>query len=169
MPSTQNVLSSGDWQRNTLLRDYRAEWFSDMLVERATWNAAAPQQELGHVVVAAPDYVWCRFWTPEGNRLVEKYYDAQGAAIGIFARVGMALPHHGRGFSMLDLILGLWLTEDGRVTVQNEERFDDAVKRGDVTPVEAEQAEVLIRELTTSTAQKRFPPAFVRNFALAPK
>ena len=81
----------------------------------------------------------------------------------------MTLPHHGRGFSMLDLLLGLWITEEGRVTVQNEESFDRAVRRGEMTPVEAEQAELLIRELTTSTAQKRFPPPFVRNFTLALK
>jgi predicted RNA-binding protein associated with RNAse of E/G family len=69
----------------------------------------------------------------------------------------MTLPHHGRGFSMLDLMLGIWLTENGRVTVHDEARFDRAVAEGAVSPVEAEHAEMVIRELTTSIAQKRFP------------
>ena len=169
MSSTLNVLSSGDWQRNTLMRDYRAEWFSDMLVERAMWSADSLIQKLGHVIIAAPEFVWCRFWVPEGNRLIEKYYTPQGDAIGIFARIGMTLPHHGRGFSLADLLLGIWLTGNGLVTVYNEAHFDQAVKRGEVTPVEAEHAEMVIRELTTAIAQKRFPVAFVRNFTLAVK
>lgn len=167
MAAILNVIASGEWQRNSLMHDYRAEWFSDMLVERATWNATTPLQKLGSAVIAAPQYIWCRFWGPEANRVVEKYFDPQGTALGIYVRVGMTLPHHGRGFSMLDLLLSLWMTEDGRVTVLNEDRFERAVAAGEMTPVEAEHAEMVIRELTTSIVQKRFPPAFVRNFALA--
>ncbi len=167
MSSTLNVIASGDWQRNTLMSDYRAEWFSDMLVERATWSADALPKKIGQIVIAAPKYIWCRFWSNEGNRVIEKYFDAQGVALGIYVRVGMTLPHHGRGFSMLDMLLGIWITENGRVTVHDEDRFDRAVKTGEMTPVEAEHAEQIIRELTTSIAQKRFPAAFVRNFALA--
>ncbi len=169
MSSNLHVISSGEWQRNSLLRDYRAEWFSDMLVERATWGATAALQKIGQTVIAAPQYVWCRFWGPEGNRLVEKYFDPQGVELGIYVHVGMTLPHHGRGFSMLDLMLGIWLTGIGRVTVHDEARFDRAVAEGAVSPVEAEHAEMVIRELTTGIAQKRFPPPFVRNFALAAK
>ena len=168
-PSKLNVIASGDWQRNTLMRDYRAEWFSDMLVERATWGIDAPVQKIGQLVIAAPSYVWCRFWSSEANRVVEKYFDPQGNTLGYYVRVGMTLPHHGRGFSMLDMLLGIWITDDSRVTIHSEERFDRAVRTGEMSPVEAEHAELIIRELTTSIAQKRFPAPFVRNFALATK
>lgn len=167
MSTTQNVIASGEWQRSTLMGDYRAEWFSDMLVERATWRTDAPTMQIGRAVIAAPRYIWCRFWSAEGNRVIEKYFDPQGNPLGIYVRVGMTLPHHGRGFQMLDLLLGIWITEGGRVTVLGEERFDQAVEAGELSPVEAEHAEMIIRELTTSIAQKRFPAAFVRNFALA--
>jgi predicted RNA-binding protein associated with RNAse of E/G family len=169
MTSSLPVIASGDWQRASAMHDYRAEWFSDILVERATWSAGTAPQQIGALMTAAPDFIWCRFWGPEASYVVEKYFDAQGIALGIYVRVGMTLPHHGRGFSLVDLLLGIWLTGNGRVTVYNEAHFDQAVKRGEVTPVEAEHAEMVIRELTTAIAQKRFPVAFVRNFTLAVK
>lgn len=51
-------------------------------------------------------------------------------------------------------------------TVFHEAEFDQAVVAGTITPVEAEQAELRIRELTLAVAQKRFPPAMVRNFTI---
>ena len=105
------IIASGDWQRQDHLSDYRYEWLNDMLVERATWDASAPQQQLGAVTIAGPGYIWFRFWLAEGDRIVDKYFDPQGAPIGMYAHVGMGLPHHGRGFSMVALILGLWITD----------------------------------------------------------
>jgi hypothetical protein len=79
MTSNLHVISSGEWQRHSLLHDYRAEWFSDLLVERATWSAAAALQKIGQTVIAAPQYVWCRFWLARGqSHMVEKYFDDHG-------------------------------------------------------------------------------------------
>lgn len=104
-----------------------------------------------------------------GDRILDKYFDASGQAIGMYAHVGMGMPHQGRGFSMVDLILGLWITGQSHITVYNEARFDAAVRSGQISPVEAEHAEHQIREITTAIAHKRFPPALVRNFAIIPK
>lgn len=163
------IIASGDWQRQDHLSDYRHEWLNDMLVERATWDASAPPQQLGAVTIAGPGYIWFRFWLAEGDRIVDKYFDPEGRPIGMYAHVGMGLPHHGRGFSMVALILGLWITGQSHVTVYNEARFDAAVRNGELSPVEAEHAEHQIREITTAIAYKHFPPALVRNFAIIPK
>ena len=85
----------------------------------------------------------------------------------MYTHVGMALPHQGRGLSLLDLILGVWITGNNHVTIQHEAQFDAAVRAGRLTPVEAEHAEHQIREMTTAIAHKRFPPAIVRNLTLA--
>jgi predicted RNA-binding protein associated with RNAse of E/G family len=163
------VIASGDWQQQPYLYDYRNDWRNDILVERATWAEAAPEQQIGAVKVAAPGYVWFRFWLAEGGHILDKYFDDNGGAIGIYVHIGMGLPHQGRGYSMVDLILGLWITGQSRITVQNEARFDAAVANGLLSPVEAEHAEHQLREMTAAIAHKRFPPALVRNFAIVPK
>ncbi len=161
------IIASGDWQRQSHLTDYRYEWLNDMLVERAQWDASAPIQKLGSTIIAAPGFVWFRFWLAEGDRILDKFFDEKSRVVGMYARIGMALPHHGRGFSMVDLILGLWITAQSHITVHNEAEFDAAVRSGLISPVEAEHAEHQVREITTAIAGKRFPPALVRNFTLA--
>lgn len=163
------IIASGDWQQQPDLYDYHHDWRNDILVERATWAESAVEQRIGPTKVAAPGYVWFRFWLAEGDHILDKYFDANGSAIGIYVHVGMGLPHHGRGYSMVDLILGLWITNQSRITVQNEARFDAAVANGLISPVEAEHAEHQLREMTAAIAHKRFPPALVRNFAIVPK
>jgi predicted RNA-binding protein associated with RNAse of E/G family len=163
------IIASGDWQRQPDLFDYRFDWRNEILVERATWGEAAPVQRLGGVTIAAPGYVWFRFWLAEGDRILDKYFDDGGNPIGIYVHVGMGMPHQGRGYSMIDLILGLWITGQSRITVQNEARFDAAVAGGAISPVEAEHAEHQLREITTAITHKRFPPALVRNFSIVPK
>jgi predicted RNA-binding protein associated with RNAse of E/G family len=166
MANSLRVIASGDWQRDFHMRDYRAEWLNDMLVERAAWVAAASPQSIGRVQVTGPNFVWFRFWLGDGEQILDKYFDASGLPIGMYSHVGMALPHQGRNFSLVDLILGLWITADARVTVHHEAAFDEAVRAQVITPIEAEHAEHQIREMTMAIAQKRFPPALVRNFSI---
>jgi predicted RNA-binding protein associated with RNAse of E/G family len=166
MANTLPIIASGDWQRNPLMRDYRAEWQNDMLVERAAWVANAPPQSIGRVQVVGPNYIWFRFWLGDGDRILDKYFDAAGAPLGMYAHVGMALPHQGRNFSLIDLMLRLWITFDSHVTVHNEAAFDELVRSQAINPVEAEHAEHQIREMTMAIAQKRFPPALIRNFSI---
>ena len=46
MNSTE-IITNGAWQSVAQMTDYRAEWFSEMLVERATWSADAEEQFIG--------------------------------------------------------------------------------------------------------------------------
>jgi predicted RNA-binding protein associated with RNAse of E/G family len=166
MAQALKVIVSGDWNRDPLMSDYHAEWLSDMLVERATWTSQASIHRINQQVVGAPGYVWFRFWLANGEHILEKYFDDRGQPVGMYARIGMNVPHRGRGLSMLNLLLGLWITDDGRITVLNEPEFDAAVDSGAVSPVEAEHAEQQIREVTMAIANRRYPPPIVRNLNL---
>lgn len=158
--------------------DYRAEWLgepsenegSGMLIERATWSADAPGQTWatasGDVLTAGPHHVWLRFWLATQGQVVDKHFDPTGAAIGWYAPITSSLVQTGNGMATETLYLGLWIDVDHRITVMGEEEFDMAELAGEMTPVEVEQAEFRIRQLTTAVAARRFPPALIRNFSL---
>jgi predicted RNA-binding protein associated with RNAse of E/G family len=165
------IITNGAWQSAPHMIDYHAEWFSEMLVERATWSSTAPvlrlgEQDSGGQVIAQPGYVWFRFWLLESELMLEKYFDAAGKVVGFYVPISLPLQRRTDTLRLITLVLGLWLQPDDRVTVLREAEFDQAVIDGAITPVEAEQAELRIRELTLAVAQKRFPPAMVRNFTI---
>lgn len=165
------VIESGEWQSHALMMDYRAEWPGDMLVERATWIPDTPAEEIkirggSPVATAGPNYIWFRFWLSDDQQLVERYFDAEGVAIGTYIPICMPLTRHGQVYSTVHLLLGLWIDTDDQVTVLGEEEFDIAVANNALSPVETERAELRIRTLTGAVAQKRFPPALVRNFTI---
>ncbi len=160
------IITNGAWQTVAHMTDYRAEWFSEMLVERATWLPSAPLQQIGERTIAGPGYVWLRFWLLESELMVDKYFDAAGQLVGFYVPITMPLQRRVNTLRIITLVLALWVQPDERVTVLQEAAFDQAVKGGAITPVETEQAEQRIRELTLAVVQKRFPPAMVRNFAL---
>ncbi|MEZ4867981.1 MAG: hypothetical protein R3C14_42025 [Caldilineaceae bacterium] len=156
----------GDWQQAAQLIDYRTEWLSTVVVERATWDASAPEYLLGETVVAKPGYVWLRFWLLEEEVVVEKYFDDQGNALGYHVPICMPVQRRDDHLETVALTLALWITPNDRMTVLFEKRFEEAVAGGVIAPVEAEHAEFQIREFTTAIARSHFPPALVRNFAI---
>ena len=160
------IITNGVWETATYMTDYRAEWFSEMLVERATWLPTAPVQRIGNRIIAGPGYIWFRFWLLESELMIEKYFDAAGQVVGYYAPISMPVQRRVSTLRIIKLVLALWLQPDERVTVLHELEFEQAIITGAVTPVEAEQAEFRIRELTLATAQKRFPPPMVRNFMI---
>lgn len=166
-------IESGVWQRNPNLVDYRAEWLTDVLVERATCTQDIGETPicvgLRHSEIIQPEAVWTRFWFRREGWIVEKFFSAAGRALGFYAPVCGPIEYH-TGRLGADLYgLALWIEELGRVTVLGEESFDRAIAAGTLSPVASEQAEHRVRELTTLTAQRRFPPAFVRNFGILTK
>jgi hypothetical protein len=163
-------MESGEWRRCAAMDDYRAEWLTDVLVERATWSGDAAErptiQEVDSLDMARAGYVWTRFWLRREGQVVEKYFTAMGEALGYYIPVCMPIEQQGNHLSVERLGLALWVDMEGRVTVLGEAAFDTAVDAGEVAPVAQEHAEQRIRELTTLTAQRQLPPAFVRNFAI---
>lgn len=166
-----HVIESGEWQSEPHLEDYRAEWPADMLVERATWTADAPMKQItAHsntlVTIAAPGYVWFRFWLPDHDQVVERYFDGAGEAIGTYIPICAPLERTGGTYRAKHLMLSLWLEADERLTALHEEDFDAAVAAERLTPVESERAESQFRALTMAVGQKSFPPALVRNLTI---
>lgn len=159
-------LLSGEWQDAPHLIDYRVEWLSSMLIERATWAATASTRSIGESVVVNPGYIWLRFWLLEQEVVLEKYFDTHRQALGYYLPICMPIQRRNNQLHALSLYLALWLTPGGRMTVYHEKLFDEAVTTRELAPVEIEHAEFQIRELTTAIARGSFPPAFVRNFAL---
>jgi len=159
-------LTSGGWQNHPEMIDYRAEWLSSLLVERATWSDDSFPRSFGAAQIAGPGFVWFRFWLPEQDQVVEKYFDASGVSVGVYIPVTEKLERRGEMWRTIELVLALWMQPDGRVSVLREDDFDEAVEREILTPVAAEQAERRIRELTTAIAAEQFPPPLVRNFEM---
>ncbi len=167
------TIEIGEWESHPNLLDYRAEWPGDMLVERATWSPDAPTETIHFkgvepIAIGGPGFIWFRFWLADEDQLVERYFDADGHPIGMYMPICMELEHRAQSYSTVNLLLALWLQADGgRLMVLNEDRFDQAVADGLITPVQSERAENRIRELTRAIFQKRFPPALVRNFTIS--
>jgi predicted RNA-binding protein associated with RNAse of E/G family len=159
--------TSGDWSEHAAMTDYRAEWFNSLLVERAAWTAQAPTVELLDTVISAPGFVWFRFWLPDLDQLVEKYFNADGSAIGLYLPVCRPLEREDKAYHTSDLILAIWYNADQRVFVLREEEFDEGVRVQLLNSQEAERAETRIRELTAAIFREEFPPPLVRNFAIA--
>jgi predicted RNA-binding protein associated with RNAse of E/G family len=160
-------LISGMWRSAPHMGDYRTEWLQEMLVERVTWGEEAPTVQLRGVTVAAPGHIWFRFWLPEQQQVVEKYFDAKRQPLGLYVPLCAPLQRQGEGYSTTSLLLALWLDLSGRVMMMHEDEFESAAASGRMTPDQAELAETNIRLLTGGVAQATFPPAMVRNFALA--
>lgn len=158
--------NSGDWRADAAMTDYRAEWFNALLVERAAWTTDAPEVELMDTVIGGPGFVWFRFWLPELDQLVEKYFTAAGDAIGFYLPVCRPLQRDDEAYRTSDLILAIWYNADKRVSVLREAEFDEAHRRQLLSTEEAERAETRIRELTAAIFRDEFPPPLVRNFAI---
>jgi predicted RNA-binding protein associated with RNAse of E/G family len=152
------------------MTDYRAEWLSDILIERATWKATAEPLMLdglrNPVQIAGPGYVWVRFWFRAEGYLVEKYLRPTAEPVGMFAPVCYSLEQRSQQMAAKTLILALWFDSQGKVYVLGEDNYELAAEQGGLTPVELEQGEHRVREMTQATVSRRFPPAFARNFTL---
>jgi len=160
-------LVSGVWRKAPLMDDYRAEWLQEMLVERITWAADAPAVQLQRTTVAAPGHIWFRFWLPDQQQVVEKYFAANRQPLGFFVPLCAPLQRQGDSYAATSLLLALWLDMQGRVMMLDEDEFEAAVTSGRMTSDQAELAESNIRILTGGVAQGTFPPPLVRNFTLA--
>lgn len=159
-------ISSGAWQSVPDMTDYRTEWLTGMLVERATWLPGAPEQRIGNTTVGAPGFVWFRFWLQETEQIVEKYFDTDKKAVGYYAPICAAWRRRETRLIAPSLLLGLWLDANNRLTVMFEDLFDRASHSGDLTPVEVEHGEHRIRELTYAINRQKWPPTMVKNLEL---
>jgi hypothetical protein len=162
---------SGVWEDRTGVAHYRAESFSDKVVERVTFRQAVNpyhgDDSLSFAEWMEKTVDLVRFWLLQQDQVIDKTFDSEGAPLGYFSPVSRPLERRDGGVCAQLLMLGLCMDADQRLTVTGEEAFDAAVAAGEVTPVESEHAEHRIRQMTLASAVGEWPPAFVRNFALA--
>jgi predicted RNA-binding protein associated with RNAse of E/G family len=164
--SQLRVFRSGEWRSHPQMTDYRSEWLSDLLVERATWRHDADIYKLGGIEVARPQGIWFRFWLPEQQQLVDKYFNEDGSTIGLYMPITDPIQRGSKGSTATHLVLGVWLTPQGHMTVIGEELFDAAVKAGLISKQRAIHAETRIRELNAEISKERMPPTLIRNFSI---
>ncbi len=144
------TIRSGEWQSLPGVADYLAGLIDDVLIERVVWGQV--------------EDAWYRFWLWRDDQVVERYFDAQGQPLGTQVDVCMPLQIGERQWTARDLLLNIWISPQGQVTVGNEAAFDAAVRGGQISREEATWAEEHVRRLTGAISQRRFPPAMVRNW-----
>ena len=161
-------IRSGDFGDAAVVRDYRFERLGGVLVERVVWGAMTAAKRRGQTVISGPGFVWFRFWVLTHHQVIERYYNEQGQLIGTQIDVCMPPTGDDRGWRAKDLLLDIWVTPDGRVTLFGETAFDYAAQQGRLSQQEAEYAEAHVRRLTADIAQGRFPPPIVRRWQVDP-
>ncbi len=165
MQGEPGEIRSGEFGDPGKVNDYRAEGIGDVLIERVIWGEGTSHRRYGHLL-AAPGYIWFRFWLPRLDQVVERYYRSDGTLIGSQIDICMPVICDSYGCHTRDLILDLWLDPDGRVTLHNEGAFEEAAREGTLSEEEVAHAEQHLRELTAGIAQTRFPPPLVRNWQI---
>ena len=155
---------SGDFGDPAMVRDYRAERLGDTLIERIVWGEMPAPRRLRGETVADAGFIWFRFWLSAHDQIVERYYDREAQPIGAQIDICMPLTCDENGCRTVDLILDIWISADGQVTVHKEDAFDRAVLDGDLDATQAERAEKQLRSLTAAIARNRFPPPLVRHW-----
>ncbi|HSN74144.1 MAG TPA: DUF402 domain-containing protein [Anaerolineae bacterium] len=158
------LIRSGEWQSLPGVADYLAGLIDDVLIERAVWAKSAEAVAIGGRALVGPGHIWYRFWLWRDDQIVERYFDAQGQALGTQVDLCMPLQIGERDWTARDLLLDIWISPQGQVTVGNEAAFEEAVRSGQLTEEEARWAEEHVRQLTGAISQRRFPPAMVRNW-----
>jgi len=158
------TIRSGEWQTLPGVASYLAGLIDDVLIERAIWAEPAEAVSAGGRALAGPGHIWYRFWLWRDDQVVERYFDAEGQALGIQVDLCMPIQIGESEWTARDLLLNIWISPQGQVTVSNEAAFEAAVSNGQLTEEEASWAEEHVRRLTGAISQRRFPPAMVRNW-----
>ena len=158
------VIRSGEWEQEPAVAHYSTGLIDGLLIERVIWGPQPEPSQPAVGIVAGSGDIWYRFWLWRDDQIVEKYFDATGQLLGTQMDVCMPMVIGEREWTTSDLLLDIWISPDGRVTVRNETAFEAAVADGSLSMDEARWAEEHVRRLTAAIAQRRFPPPLVRNW-----
>jgi predicted RNA-binding protein associated with RNAse of E/G family len=159
-------IRSGVFGDPAYVHAYRFELLGDALVERVIWRRLPEPRTLFGAVVADTGAVWYRFWLPQYDQVVERYYLADGEPLGTRIDVSGPITCDETGCRADDYILDIHIDPQGRVTVHGEEEFERSVLLGELSPELAQRAEAHLRQLTAAIARSRFPPPLVRNWRI---
>jgi predicted RNA-binding protein associated with RNAse of E/G family len=134
-------------------------------------HEAFPSQPLAidgsEVMAAGYRVVW--FLYKDCPYDIGRFYRPDGAWTGYYVDILEPVRWEGSDPETLepivDLFLDLWITPEGRLLVLDEDEFEEAERRGYLTPEQARHARAVVEELVRQTEAGSFPPATVQSFS----
>ena len=95
---------------------------------------------------------------------IGKIYNLKDEWTGYYCDIIKPVHREVGTFEIVDLFLDVWVSPDNSFEIQDEDEFETAVRKGDITPELAEQARKAMSELILTIETGHFPSAFVENF-----
>ena len=140
-----------------------------MIVVAHTLGPSQPLESFGEVVMdAGYRAVWFLFKDQPFD--VGRIYRPDGTWTGYYADVLEPVRWQGSDPTTLapiiDLFLDLWIAPDGRFEVLDEDEFEEAIARGNITAHQIDHARSVLKQLIEATGQGDFPPEVVKEFRL---
>lgn len=111
------------------------------------------------------EVVWFTF--PGAWHDIGRFHTADGAFRGFYANIITPPRIDGPVWHTTDLFLDLWLPPDlSRVTVLDEDEFEDAVSRGWIDPETEGRARAEVERLIEAFREGSWPPSVVHEWTL---
>ena len=142
---------------------------NNMIVVATDLAPSKPVEYLGEIVMdAGYRAVWFLFKDQPYD--IGRVYRPDGTWMGYYADVLEPVRWNGSDPATLepiiDLFLDLWIAPDGRFEVLDEDEFEEAGVRGNITAHQIDHARRVLQDLVHATQRGSFPPAVVKEFLL---
>lgn len=108
------------------------------------------------------DVVWFTF--PGAWHDIGRFHRADGTFTGLYANVLTPVHIDGTSWQTTDLYLDVWVTPDGRVTLLDEDEFDEAVGRRLIDAETAARTRLEAERLVAGAEDGSWPPEVVHEW-----
>ena len=155
--------------RRVSMRSDLLQATNNMIVVATDLAPSKPVEYLGEIVMdAGYRAVWFLFKDQPFD--VGRIYRPDGTWTGYYADILEPVRWNGADPTTLepiiDLFLDLWIAQDGKFDVLDEDEFKEAVARGILTKQQTDHAQAVLRGLIEARERGDFPPAVVKEFLL---
>ncbi|MCE2466777.1 MAG: hypothetical protein J4G06_02040 [Caldilineaceae bacterium] len=150
------VLAQADWETDRDTIEYNCVETRHMLIEKASFSSSSMGMSGTRM----------RFWLPEANYVVEKYFGPNLAPVGWFMPVCEEFTNVDRRLQACTLYLGMVANRTRKLVVTGERPLERAVAEQRLTRQVADRYQERLRQLRRDCLSGRIPPAIVRNFEL---
>ena len=155
--------------RRVSMRSDLLQATDNMIVVATDLAPSKPVEYLGEIVMdAGYRAVWFLFKDQPYD--IGRVYRPDGTWMGYYADVLEPVRWNGSDPATLepiiDLFLDLWIAPDGRFEVLDEDEFEEAGVRGNITAHQIDHARRVLQDLVHATQRGSFPPAVVKEFLL---
>jgi len=155
--------------RRVSMRSDLLQATNNMIVVATDLAPSKPVEYLGEIVMnAGYRAVWFLFKDQPYD--IGRVYRPDGTWMGYYADVLEPVRWNGSDPATLepiiDLFLDLWIAPDGRFEVLDEDEFEEAGVRGNITAHQIDHARRVLQDLVHATQRGSFPPAVVKEFLL---